>query len=648
MCLGMQLPAPVLQAAGPATDAGSSAGNQALGKFGSVEGLKGNALAPLTSTAVPMRTVDDSVSFSGQVQCPSSREFLTVLVTPGAGGDGNITVGEDLDFDGRVDFTFAAPVIASGVCANGIITCDPGTWDHCRGYRWTSGPRGEVSLSEASLRDLGGCYCINNSCGANLLLARVAQVLGTVSGGVVGAIRSGSPQFTVTDVRIDGSAITYHGQATGGCASGSPGGALPTRYYSDSHGSMPGLLLPDAGSSEADAQSADPDSYYSMIRSSHAQVASPSRTLSCAIERVGSIETETYRDSRTGITGRLCTMYFLDLRLHRADAAHYEIQYLDYARRRHQRCGNAYAWEAPIGSDGWHTLATVSLPAGRGNALTRAVFTLSDINGRGCNTCTATLDAVAYGFDTPLRTCLRCDRGGSQSPFFTLGYEFETRSDVYREAFSNGCSAVESNPACTLQEETVDGVLTYANFTPTGVTPLPSCRTFPGSVEHHLQCRDWWRKERAYRCESATAWDFSDARRRVGNVTGTTADNGATMTYQDLRRDGSGEWRAEDDTATLGARDAYDSPIHACKTRRPKRKTDAGFAGNATQYLSAPDSWEFFYRKCSGDVCPLEPGTGEEIVTDCREINEFAEAATIMNVLEHAGKDMICSDGVRK
>lgn len=648
MCLGMQLPVPALRAAGPATDAGSSAGNQALGKFGSVEGLKGNALAPLTSTAVPMRTVDDSVSFSGQVQCPSSREFLTVFMTPAAGDDARITIGEDLDFDGTIDYTFASPVIASGVCANGIISCSPGTWNACRAYRWTSGPRGEVSLADAQLRELGGCYCINSSCGTDLLLTRTAQILGTLGGGIVATIQSGSPGFTVTDVRVDGTSILYHGQATGGCASGTPGGSLPTRYYSDSRGDMPGLLLSGAGTAEASTQSADSHSYYSMIRTSHDQVSSRASTVPCTIERVGSVHTDTFRHSQAAVPGTLCTEHFLSIRLHRADATRYEIQYLDWYRRRHQACGRAYPWEAPIGSDGWHTLRSINLPVSGDYRITRAVFSLMNMSGRGCNTCSATLDALSHGFDSPMQTCLQCWGHRQQYPSFTLSYEFEAANDSYREALDDGCTALESNPDCSLQEETVDGVLTFSNFLPTGITPLPSCRTFAGSSESHLQCRDWWRKERRYRCNAGNPWDFRDAKRRVDNVTATVADNGATMSYQDLRRGGSGVWVREDDTATLGERDAYDRPIFACKTRRPKRRTDAAFSGNATQYLSEPDTWEFFYRKCAGDVCPVEPGTGEEIVTDCREINEFAEAATIMNVLEHAGQDMICSDGVRK
>jgi hypothetical protein len=96
----------------------------------------------------------------------------------------------------------------------------------------------------------------------------------------------------------------------------------------------------------------------------------------------------------------------------------------------------------------------------------------------------------------------------------------------------------------------------------------------------------------------------------------------------------------------LGNRVDYSAPIQACKTRKPSRKTDAVLSGNATQYLSNPDSWDFFYKRCDdNNNCPIDAAAGEQVVTNCQVINEFAEAATIMNVLEGANQDMTCSNG---
>ena len=40
--------------------------------------------------------------------------------------------------------------------------------------------------------------------------------------------------------------------------------------------------------------------------------------------------------------------------------------------------------------------------------------------------------------------------------------------------------------------------------------------------------------------------------------------------------------------------------------------------------------------------------SGEEIVIDCQCINEFAEAATVIQTLRLAGKDNICSSGQKQ
>jgi hypothetical protein len=255
---------------------------------------------------------------------------------------------------------------------------------------------------------------------------------------------------------------------------------------------------------------------------------------------------------------------------------------------------------------------------------------------------------MTQGFDVSLFTGVVCPAGGPQIPSFTWSYLFEMMEDVYNEGISDGCAALAANSDCSLQEETVDGVLTYSNFSPTFIVPIPTCKTFYGSFTTFLECREWWRKERKYRCVTNTKWDFSDAKKRVDRVTATATDNLTTMAYQDLRKE-SGDWVTEDKSVTLNTpREDYKKPILACKTRKPKRKTDAAFPGQAAQYLADPDGWEFFYKKCDGNICPLDASGGEEIVLDCREINEFAEAATIMNILEQANKDMICSDGMKK
>lgn len=147
-----------------------SAANSVIGKVGSKEGLQSNISRPLTGDT-SMTTYDGQTVFDVTVSCPSSQRFLEVFIGIGGTGDlSQLLVSQDLDMDGSPDYSYAAPFPVSGVCANGVITCDPGTWNNCGYYHWTAGSDQKVSLSSVSAFDLGGCFCINASCGTDLVV----------------------------------------------------------------------------------------------------------------------------------------------------------------------------------------------------------------------------------------------------------------------------------------------------------------------------------------------------------------------------------------------------------------------------------------------------------------------------------------------
>jgi len=630
--------------AGPAETAGTNAGNQALGLYGLSEGIRDNAYTPLTSSATPMKSLDGTKSFSGQIQCPSSKEFLTVLLTPTSGGDVNVTVGEDLDLNGIMEYSYVAPVIASGVCANGVISCNPGTWNNCKGYTWVANQAGQVSLANVSIGDLGGCYCINDSCGANLLMMQTAQILGTVGGGVAGAIQGISPKYTVTETSISGTSISYHGQDTGGCSSVAASRNLPTNYYSN------GYLLSGDGEAVAQTQSTDPASYYSLLNTSYTNSANASQSVSCTIDRSGMVATDVKKLTQASVAGRLCTDHYVYLRIHKIDDLNYQLEYVDTSPSggRHWNCGGAFPWESPIGADNWHHVTDVSFtpPSGSNYQLTSAIFSMRNMQGAGCTSGSASVNGLLNGFDTSINSGIVCPASEAQYPTFTWSYDFEWTRDTYVENMNDGCSALEQDQSCFLQQETVDGVMTWNNYMSTGITPLPSCRTFSGTVKSFTECRNWWSKKRVYTCKSNATWDFLDAKKRTDSVVSTTTDNTTSMAYQDLKKDASGNWTSDNDSVTLGTRTDYSAPIFACKTKKPSQKTDAVLSGNATQYLSDPSSWDFYYKRCDANgVCPIDAASGEQIVINCQKINEFAEAATIMNVLENANQDMTCANG---
>lgn len=86
----------------------------------------------------------------------------------------------------------------------------------------------------------------------------------------------------------------------------------------------------------------------------------------------------------------------------------------------------------------------------------------------------------------------------------------------------------------------------------------------------------------------------------------------------------------------------YENCEKACKVRKPLPDTEAGVSGTTSDYRTTTASYVDEYRKCNNDICPV--AAGETILKNCACLNDFAEAASTMQVLSDAGKDMICSE----
>ncbi len=163
--------------------AGTDLGNAATRKFGNPDSINREISVPMTSRDTLMRTLDGNKSFSAQLLCPASRKFIEVSIQVGGSGDiSPVTVSQDLDMDGNTDFAFSVPFPVSGVCANGIISCQSGTWGNCSYFRWSADSSARVGLAAAAISDLGGCYCINASCGSNLVQGNLSTVLRDLGG----------------------------------------------------------------------------------------------------------------------------------------------------------------------------------------------------------------------------------------------------------------------------------------------------------------------------------------------------------------------------------------------------------------------------------------------------------------------------------
>jgi len=605
----------------------------------------------MTSRDTPMRTLDGNKSFSAQLLCPSSRKFIEVSIQVGGSGDlSQIAVSQDLDMDGNTDFVFSVSFPVSGVCANGIISCQAGTWGNCSYYRWNADSSARVGLATTAISNLGGCYCVNASCGSNLVQGNLSTVLRDLGGGVSGAVQAVNRKYAVTDVKEEGSTITYYGQDAGQC-SGSPGSygsSSPEQYYST--GNDAGLA--NAKDAAQVSQAGDPASYYSLIANSQAAQESQGDYRQCSVIRNVTVTT---------VTGCSSPGDFLDPSLNGCTIN--DLSPYPRTIKTHDGGGGGSCYFSQPGS------ITSS-----GGSLYIGNYLCGDPHGGVVKNARIRflcggVQVIVYSreYETAAFSCASGDLAWIEGWYYTsnanhiscpAGYtdglcnglccmKPADRTDVINDTVDNRCLAYETDPQCRLRDEQSDGVHTFNNYNPTTLSPLSSCRTFTGYLPHNV-CRDWWRKDRTYICETPGQYDFTDTKRRVDAVYSSSSADSGSLVYTDLRKDAAGSWKTESVTSSLGVvaqGSSSDSCDQACKTKKLKSDTQAGKTGNKAQYQKSAAAYDFFYRLCRNGVCPA--GDSEEVVNACGCLNDFSEAASVLSVLNAAGKDLICTTGAR-
>ncbi len=624
--------------------AGQQAGETIRSQIDSADEINQRLAQPLTSEHTPMRTFgpeSEQESFNAQLTAPSSDVFVELFAQPGPSGDlTGVSIRQDTDFDGNPDYVFNVPVRVSGVCANGIISCDAGAWDNCAYYTWIANDHLEVSLvQKPSIGSLAACYCINNSCGGELVWNNLGLVLKDLGGGAVASVQSRDPHCTITNVAIEGPVIRYYGQKTGEMASGIQGVYLsgpadPEQFYGA------GALPVDE---EVAGQASDPGSYYSQLQAAFS--AQPDAGF------VGCTVSHNIGFSATGNTG------IFDGQVGVA--------------------GNNY-W-------GGSTIVTISDTVNLGpSRVTSAFITYVGyddamriyVNGHlawqdwpGCYERGTSFYSTPWapvspdyftGGDNALHAAI-CIQGGGEGWF---GYHIETSEyDPYLTT-SGTCDPGHS---CRLKEEEVcdssgvNCVQTWHSFNPTGLSPLPMCETVTSAdVGTYTACMDgstatvymgsysevvasgedlWWRIERVYLCESEGEYDFDNVSRRTRHIRNTAQDNVTTLYFEDYDPETG---LVTPRTVDLPERFDYEACEKACKLRKQVEDTEAGAAGTTADYRTTVESYVYLYRKCDGDTCP--DGSGEEVIKDCACLNEFEEEASIMQVLDNAAEDLVCDD----
>lgn len=720
---------------------GKDQGASIKDKFGNKEGLKSGLINPIISDNTLLSTLDGSTSFNAQLVCPSSKKFLEVFVQPGGSGDlVTVIVSEDTNMDGTSDYSYQVPFLVSGVCANGVISSSVGSWSSLKYYKWAADDSYRAVLQEVSPDKVGGCYCINSSCGSNLVWNNLSTVLKDLGGGVAGAVSAKNPKFTVSNVQIDGASIIYYGQDSAKCStvSGGSGSNSPEKYYGNY-----AVLNADVNT-QVISQSGDPGSYYSMLKNSLYMQSKQSEVNTCTVDRLIACvpNTTSYTNTITDLCTALENNPKCKLRDEKVDGVTTYRGFnptmlspqpvcKELSCQIDATCQNNLVYDGGYVPEGsgcnsqgitgtplngyWDCLTTsgVSCDIAADSCTvhgTAGTFLCSqvDAGGEACvkGLCSGQRKAPCLSNEEPSTlTCTEWDEsanctkaicqataphnaytayipaGNSISPsvYLTLSSAKGICSGAYYigiynaagtlVAYTNGTAGCGNKIYPLTYQAPTGGNYTikiwmsastmYGSHGCEGKVNQIQCPLDPnlpcsGSVAGSSMCVqtstynvcDWWHKERTYLCETANAYDFSAAQKRLKVVTSTAKDNTSSFYYSDYRDDGSGTWITEGITSLLPERDAFGDCDIVCKVKTTGTDTQVSDTGTTAKYRQDTQCGTFYYRTCNNGTCPLN--AGEDIVKDCQCINEFAEAAAIMQTIRQAGRDMICSDGASK
>ncbi|WP_062734257.1 hypothetical protein [Sphingobium abikonense] len=581
----------------------------------------------------PVNTVDNSRSFTPNLACQKSATMLEMLVQPGSTGDiTHFTISRDKDLDGAFDTTLTLPVPVSGICANGVISCSPGSWNQCQSFKWDVGGTGDLKLTQVDLADLSGCYCVNASCGANLASGNLPSILKDLGGGVIGALTTADPRIAVAQASIDGPVIRYTGAQTTACTA-SPS-VSATAYRSN----------PTAINGDAYAAT-QTSSVFTALAASPAGNGKAEETRSCTIEReinvkewgFGDIVSASGSITSTSSCGTGClrfqirgagscgsnppvyTVTFNPLMPNRIVSARIiEMGADDWVQGRINGQVVGYAGKRPWTGDG--------LPSGdcRISDDPRYNRTPIDFTDRLKSGATSVSARVRGG-------------GGGNWGYVTVEIQVDTTCEV-SERLVDLCAGYASDPACHLSQEDVDGVETVRNGVVTGIKPLPLTRLFGRGSCTFQYSRDFFLRTRRYACIVDTSGTAQPDLSRAAYI----IDHSTETMLADQTRASDGSLVQLTRAFALPDLPAVAACESICKTRAPSANDGVAPAGTVAEKQNVPVGWDSFYHVCSSDnVCPL--GAGEEIVSPCGCLNDFPEAVVMMQTVRLAGSDLACT-----
>ncbi|EGJ7693505.1 conjugal transfer protein TraN [Escherichia coli] len=633
-------------------DVAGSISSTVKGKTSNASRLNETQIRPISGEN-NMQTYDGKTSFNGKAVCKGSSEFMRFLVQPSANGNLKIlNIMQDTDLNGSLDITTAPGWDVSVVCSNGFQTCtDANNAATCSSWAWVANSQNyQLGRKSVAMSELGGCYCINNSCGNNLAWNNLEQILNDLGGGASQALSGANPWFTLSQIKIDGVSASFVGGDTASCSMGDSEGFFGTAdgkkilSYQDNYNAM----KTDANDSTKTSDA------YRMITGGSLNPNEQSDIYKCDITRNVSIDEPKLNEiiAFDGGQGSVqqCGSDCLQLVLGKlgdnywsGSCKYYEVDsnffVKDYTRIESATlinavfddwmqlwAGDKVVWSGPYGN--WNDSGPVP-----------GACELS----KSWNV-TPNLDfSHILKQNGPVKFKIRVEVSGEGEGYALVRLKADLSCREGKEYTTNTCSAYENDQNCQLVDESVDGVKSFIGSINTGLYPLPQTKVLQGNFCSITIKRDWFNKKRSYRCNRKVDFNFDNIieRKAYINKTVTPGDYKDKMFSNGKVTYGEGElfWP---EMPTVGP------CINMCKTRKPKTTPDMSISGQVDKNNSSGlIKYDNFYYECdANNACPS--GSGEEVIKACQCLNEFAEASAIMQVIRQAGQDMICSSGETK
>lgn len=600
---------PGIVIAGPAQDRAQGVFNVISPQITNTNSLSNSFQTPILSNGGTMSNLSGTKTFGTSVLCAASNNYLTVTGSVGSNGETDLNIQFDSNIDGFPDTNQSITDI-SGYCDNGYIQCSPGTWNNCNYHMWQMNNTGlyTVQVPSSNIESMKNCGCANGAC-LEAPVDHLTSNLRRFATGIANTAQTYNSYFVISKVDTTADAVRFFGQDLGDCYSGSEQNL--TGYFSN-----PTSMKSDG------ATASDTHSLYNLVRDS-APISRTTKTnnVECSIRR------DIELDDVVVDTG-------IDLHVYSQGRNYIQCTF-SLATGAVTCSTDGDRWLGQLSS----TVDMTSFCAANGTVTVEREVPWYDPPGfwgvrdptdrvsiHQVPSCANELTGI-YGFYDTINS--------PETRYYLsrhLTYRARANTCLTQESVVDECSSVQTNPACTLLDETTDGTVTYRNGSPTGATVPSSTRRIESSYCSQDFTRDFFLTQRKYACSGTQepyAIDMSHLREP------TMTDTGATASIRTA--DGSYVSRSFGNPAP-----PTPTCTQSCKVRKTSLDVSVNQNGIASQPRDTQTRGDFIMKQCTNGTCPV--GTDETMVEGCGCSNNFTDAILGLQMLRQAGKDLECSD----